>query len=138
MSDIAPWSTRALRAAMHAEPVGPLPETVSGISIDSRTIARGEAFFAIRGDARDGHDFVAAALAAGAGLAVVAKAKRSGIGKTAPLLVVADVLDGLVDLARAARERSRAQIIAVTGSVGKTGTKEALRLALAACGATHA
>src|SRR6266403_3482656 len=56
----------------------------------------------------------------------------------APLIVVADVLEGLRDLARAARARSRAKVVAVTGSVGQTGTKEALRLTLAANGETHA
>jgi len=138
MSDIAPWSVKTMAAAMGAECVGALPEIVSGLSIDSRTIGRGEAFFAIKGDARDGHEFVAAASAAGAGLAVVAKDKQAAFPAPAPLLVVPYVLAGLTDLARAARARTQARIIAVTGSVGKTGTKEALRLTLAACGKTHA
>ncbi|HYU11790.1 MAG TPA: UDP-N-acetylmuramoylalanyl-D-glutamyl-2,6-diaminopimelate--D-alanyl-D-alanine ligase, partial [Stellaceae bacterium] len=123
---------------MGAACVGPLPDIVAGVSIDSRTIGRGEAFFAIQGDARDGHDFVAAALQSGAGLAVVAKDKRAAFADDAPLLVVPDVLAGLTDLARASRARSGARIVAVTGSVGKTGTKEALRLVLAKSGATHA
>ena len=109
-----------------------------GLSIDTRTIAPGEAFFAIKGDARDGHDFVEAALKAGAGLAVVAADKRDAMPKDAPLLVVPDVLEGLRALARAARARSKAKFIGVTGSVGKTGTKEALRLALSRDGETHA
>jgi len=138
MSDIAPWSVAAMAAAMDADRAGPLPEAVTGLSIDTRTIGGGEAFFAIKGDARDGHDFVPAALEAGAGLAVVAKEKRGAFASDAPLLVVPDVLDALRDLARAARERSQAKIIAVTGSVGKTGTKEALRLVLAKSGSTHA
>ena len=138
MSDIAPWSVAAMAAAMGAERTGPLPDLVTGLSIDTRTIGRGEAFFAIQGDARDGHDFVPAALHAGAGLAVVAREKRDTLPNDAPLLVVGDVLEAMRDLARAARERSQAKIIAVTGSVGKTGTKEALRLALAASGPTHA
>src|SRR6516164_6498878 len=74
----------------------------------------------------------------GAGLAVVSSDRREGFPQDAPLLVVADVLAGLRDLARAARARSRAKVIAVTGSVGKTGTKEALRLTLACNGETHA
>jgi UDP-N-acetylmuramoyl-tripeptide--D-alanyl-D-alanine ligase len=127
-----------MAAAMRAARTGPLPRSVPGISIDTRTIAGGEAFFAIRGDNRDGHDFVAAALAAGAGLAVVAAAERDRFPNDVPLLVVADVLDGLRDLARAARARSQAKIVGVTGSVGKTGTKEALRLTLAESGETHA
>src|SRR5262249_7621641 len=85
-----------------------------------------EAFFAIKGNNRDGHDFVAAALAAGAGLAVVAADRRESFPKDAPLLIVADVLEGLRDLARAARARSRAKIIGVTGSVGQTGPKGGL------------
>ncbi len=138
MSDSAPWSVEAMTAAMGAEPSGPLPEIVSGLSIDSRTMAAGEAFFAITGDARDGHAFVPAALEAGAGLAVVARDKRATLPSDAPLLVVPDVLAALADLARASRARSRARVVAVTGSVGKTSTKEALRLALGKSGATHA
>jgi UDP-N-acetylmuramoyl-tripeptide--D-alanyl-D-alanine ligase len=124
--------------AMGAERVGALPAAVTGISIDSRSLVPGEAFFAITGENRDGHDFVAAALAAGAGLAVVAADRRASFPAPAPLLVVADVLAALCDLAQAARARSRAKVIGVTGSVGKTSTKEALRLALAADGETHA
>jgi UDP-N-acetylmuramoyl-tripeptide--D-alanyl-D-alanine ligase len=132
------WTTDDMVAAMRAGTHGPLPADISGLSIDTRTLSRGEAFFAIKGDSRDGHDFVNAALGAGAGLAVVAKARRAEFPADAPLLAVDDVLDGLRDLARAARARSRAKIVAVTGSVGKTSTKEALRLALAADGETHA
>jgi UDP-N-acetylmuramoyl-tripeptide--D-alanyl-D-alanine ligase len=131
------WTLDAMANAMRAARSGPLPPAIPGLSIDSRTIARGEAFFAIK-DNRDGHDFVAAALAAGGGLAVVAADKRGQFANDAPLLVVPDVLDGLRDLARAARARSPAKIIGVTGSVGKTGTKEALRLALGKDGETHA
>ncbi|MBX6426540.1 MAG: UDP-N-acetylmuramoylalanyl-D-glutamyl-2,6-diaminopimelate--D-alanyl-D-alanine ligase [Variibacter sp.] len=132
------WTIEALTKAMRARPSGALPPAVSGISIDSRTIAPGEAFFAIRGENRDGHEFVPAALARGAAVAVVSEARCAAMPAGAPLLVVPDVLAGLVDLARAARSRSRGRIAAVTGSVGKTGTKEALRLALAAEGETHA
>jgi len=137
------WTIAAIAAATKGDRAGPLPRTVPGISIDSRTVAPGEAFFAIKGDHHDGHDFVAAALKAGAGLAVVARqwrkdhAKDNGIDN-APLIAVDDVLDALRDLAGAARERSHACILAVTGSVGKTSTKEALALALAADAATHA
>src|SRR5499433_2125300 len=138
MTDRPLWAVEAMVAGMRAARNGPLPPSVPGISIDTRTIARGEAFFAIKGDNRDGHDFVAAALASGAGLAVVSADRREGFPKDAPLLVVADVLDGLRDLARAARARTRAKIVAVTGSVGKTGTKEALHLTLARNGETHA
>jgi UDP-N-acetylmuramoyl-tripeptide--D-alanyl-D-alanine ligase len=131
------WTVDAMAKAMAAARAGPLPGSVPGLSIDSRTIAPGEAFFAITGDSRDGHDFVPAALQAGAGLAVVAAARRDAFPQ-APLLVVPDVLAALRDLARAARDRSSAKVIGVTGSVGKTSTKEALRLALAVGGETHA
>ena len=131
------WTVEAMAEAMNAERQGALPQGVSGLSIDTRTIAPGEAFFALK-DARDGHDFVEAALKAGGGLAAVAADKRGMFPKDAPLLVVPDVLEGLTALARAARARSAAKFIGVTGSVGKTGTKEALKLALSANGETHA
>src|SRR5262249_57758273 len=114
MSAWAPWSVKAMAQAMGAPCLGGLPETVSGLSIDSRTIGDGDAFFAIQGDARDGHDFVPAALKAGAGLAVVARDKRTQLAADAPLLVVADVLAGLTDLARAARTPTPATIIPLT------------------------
>jgi UDP-N-acetylmuramoyl-tripeptide--D-alanyl-D-alanine ligase len=132
------WSVEAMRAAMGAERAGLLPETVPGISIDGRSIGKGEAYFAIKGDVHDGHAFVGQALQAGGGLAVVAAAQRADMPANAPLLVVPDVLQGLVDLAKASRTRSQAQVIAVTGSVGKTSTKEALRIALRRNGDTHA
>jgi UDP-N-acetylmuramoyl-tripeptide--D-alanyl-D-alanine ligase len=131
------WTSQAMAAAMGAATAGTLPEFVTGLSIDSRTISAGEAFFAIKGDAHDGHDFAAAALHAGAGLVVVAPG-RVQLPADAPVLAVNDVLEGLIALAAAARARSRANIVAVTGSVGKTSTKEALRLALGAQGETHA
>jgi len=130
------WTLDAMGTAMRAERVGALPTDLPGISIDSRTLAKGDAFFAVQGENRDGHDFVDNALKAGAGLAVVARGQHARFGK-APLLVVPDVLEGLRDLARAARVRMSAKVIAVTGSVGKTGTKDALRLALSADGETH-
>jgi UDP-N-acetylmuramoyl-tripeptide--D-alanyl-D-alanine ligase len=138
MSTAPLWSSDAMAAAMRAQVQGVLPQTVSGLSIDSRTIAPGEAYFAIKGDVHDGHDFVAAALKAGAALAVVASAQRDKFAADAPLLVVDDVLAGLVALAHAARARLDARVIAVTGSVGKTSTKEALRRVLGAQGETHA
>ncbi len=132
------WTTEAMAQAMGAERQGAPPPVVSGISIDSRSIAPGEAFFAIQGERRDGHDFVLPALDAKAGLAVVAAARRAQFPADAPLLVVADVLAALRDLAAAARRRTPATVIGVTGSVGKTGTKEALRLVLSKDGETHA
>jgi UDP-N-acetylmuramoyl-tripeptide--D-alanyl-D-alanine ligase len=138
MSAPALWTIDAIAGAMGAECQGPLPASVSGLSIDSRAIAPGEAFFAIRGDHRDGHEFVSAALAAKAAVAVVAAQRRAQFPSDAPLLVVPDVLAGLRDLAAAARARMRGKVIGVTGSVGKTGTKEALQIALSKDGETHA
>jgi UDP-N-acetylmuramoyl-tripeptide--D-alanyl-D-alanine ligase len=131
------WTLEAMSGAMQAEGAGALPTDVTGISIDSRTLVKGDAFFAIQGESRDGHDFVEAALKAGAGVAVIAREQR-GRFVGSPLLIVPDVLEALRDLARASRERMHGKVIAVTGSVGKTGTKEALRLALSAEGETHA
>ncbi len=138
MSATPLWTSMAMAEAMRASINGELPEAVTGLSIDSRTIAPGDAYFAIKGDVHDGHDFVAAALKAGAALAVVETAQRDKFAPDARLLVVEDVLAGLVDLARIARARLGAQVIAVTGSVGKTSTKEALRRVLGAQGETHA
>src|SRR5882672_3993018 len=132
------WTLHDMANAMKAERAGTLPRDVPGLSIDTRTLKTGEAFFAIQGENRDGHDFVAAALKAGAGLAVVARERQSAMPKDAPLLVVGDVLEALNDLAKAARARLEAKIVAVTGSVGKTGTKEMLRLVLDKQGETHA
>jgi len=138
MSERPLWTIDAMASAMGARREGPLPDSLRGISIDSRSIGPSEAFFAIKGDNRDGHDFVDNALRGGAALAVVAADKRDQFPKDAPLLVVSDVLEGLRELARAARARLPAKVIGVTGSVGKTGTKEALRLALSRDGETHA
>jgi UDP-N-acetylmuramoyl-tripeptide--D-alanyl-D-alanine ligase len=108
----------------------------TGVSIDTRSLVAGELFVALRGPNFDGHDFVGAALARGAAAAMVDQemARFSMV----PVLRVDDTLAGLAALGSAARRRSRARIVAVTGSVGKTGTKEALRLALGSCGPTFA
>ncbi len=108
---------------------------VNGLSIDTRTLKPGDLFVALKGDNRDGHDFVGAAFNAKAGAALVARELEGADG---PLLLVANTQRGLEDLARAARARSDAKFIAVTGSAGKTTTKEILRVALGALGTTHA
>lgn len=107
-----------------------------GVSIDTRSLAPGDLFVALK-DARDGHDFVAQALEKGAAAALVSHVPE-GVAKDAPLLIVDDVLRALEDLGRAARARTEAQVVAVTGSVGKTSTKEMLRDVLRGQGATHA
>jgi UDP-N-acetylmuramoyl-tripeptide--D-alanyl-D-alanine ligase len=109
---------------------------VTGISIDTRTIAPGDLFVALR-DMRDGHDFVAEALAKGAACALVDR-DPPGVASDAPLLRVAETLAALQALGTAARARSAARLVGVTGSVGKTTTKEMLRIALGALGPAHA
>ncbi|MEO5373252.1 MAG: UDP-N-acetylmuramoylalanyl-D-glutamyl-2,6-diaminopimelate--D-alanyl-D-alanine ligase [Alphaproteobacteria bacterium] len=112
------------------------PWEAMGVSIDSRTVAAGDLFIALVGPSFDGHDFVAAALERGAAAAMVARVPQGM--DAARLLVVEDTFEGLRALARRARERSNARVIAVTGSVGKTGTKEMLKLCLGQQAATHA
>lgn len=107
------------------------------VEIDSRKIQPGDLFFAIKGERFDGHDFVGDAFAAGAVAAVVSLPPKN-IKMDAPLLVVPDVMKALDDLGIAGRARSRAKIVGVTGSVGKTSTKEMLKVALAANGKTYA
>jgi UDP-N-acetylmuramoyl-tripeptide--D-alanyl-D-alanine ligase len=131
------WTLDALGAATGGRVRGRPAAAIGGVSIDSRTLTPGGAFFAIKNNL-DGHAFVADALKAGAALAVVAESKLGEMAKDAPLVVVPDVLEALRGLARAARTRTPAKIVAVTGSAGKTGTKEALCLALSREGETFA
>jgi len=112
------------------------PWNASGVSIDTRTIQPGDLFIALK-DIRDGHDFVATALSKGAAAAMVSHIP-TGLPPDAPLLVVPDVLAALTALGAAGRERSSARVIGVTGSVGKTSTKEMLRAILQGQGRTHA
>ncbi|HSD93282.1 MAG TPA: UDP-N-acetylmuramoylalanyl-D-glutamyl-2,6-diaminopimelate--D-alanyl-D-alanine ligase [Methyloceanibacter sp.] len=117
--------------------LGAAGTAVTGFSIDSRTLAPGEGFVAIRGPNRDGHAFVAAALDRGAACAIVDRSFPPGDEEK--LIRVGDTLEALNDLGRAARARAKdTVVIGVTGSAGKTGTKEALRLALAPSGPVHA
>jgi len=109
----------------------------TGVSIDSRTLTPGDLFVALRGPNFDSHDFVGAALQRGASAAMVDH-EVPGNREDAPLLRVDDTLAALSALGAAARQRSDARIVAVTGSVGKTGTKEALRLAFASAGRVYA
>ncbi|MGG7564798.1 UDP-N-acetylmuramoyl-tripeptide--D-alanyl-D-alanine ligase [Rhodovulum sp. DZ06] len=128
------WTSKEAEAATGGRATRPWKAT--GVSIDSRSIAKGDLFVALA-DVRDGHDFVAAALEAGAAAAMVSRIPE-GVPEGAPLLVVDDVLEGLRGLAAAARARGFAKVVAVTGSVGKTGVKEMLRACFAAQGAVHA
>ncbi len=108
---------------------------VCGYSIDSRTVAAGELFFAVRGDRLDGHDFVAAALARGAVAAVVSRERAASLPDAAlasPLLIAEDPLAALQSLAAHIRRVWGKRVVAVTGSAGKTTTKEAIAAALSA------
>ncbi len=130
----------AFRATHGRAPSGsgdPARWIASGVSIDTRTLAQGDLFVALRGPTFDAHDFVADALGRGAAAAVVSGIP-SGVFADASLVVVEDTMQALVDLGRAARQRFRGRVIAVTGSVGKTSVKEALKLVLSAQGGTLA
>ncbi len=105
-----------------------------GVSIDTRTLAPGDLFVALAGDGRDGHDFVADAFAKGAAGAMV----HDDVSAAGPVLRVDDTLAGLARLGAFGRERFAGRMVAVTGSVGKTTTKEMLRGALSVFGKTHA
>lgn len=109
----------------------------TGISIDSRTVEKGDIFFAIVGPRFDGHEFVAAALEKGAAAAVVSR-RPAALPAGAAIVEVDDTLAALERLGIAARARTKARVVAVTGSVGKTGVKETLKRVLSAYGATHA
>src|ERR1700674_3080011 len=122
-----PWTLDARSGGPCGCGRGAPPATIAGVSIDSRTIGAGEAFFAIK-NKLDGHAFVADALKARAALAVVTESKLADMPHDAPLVVVPDVIEALRGLARVARKRAQAKVVAVTGSAGKNGTKEALRL----------
>ncbi len=127
------WTAYTLQAASGGALSAPFEAT--GVSIDSRTVRPGDLFVALQGDT-DGHAFVADALARGAAGAMVHR--TDGLSADAPLLVVGDTLAGLHALGRAGRARFTGRMVAITGSVGKTTTKEMLRTALASFGPTHA
>ncbi len=109
----------------------------TGVSIDSRTCQPGDLFVALSGPNFDGHNFVDRALESGAAAAIVTH-RPDGLPASADLVLVDNTYTALCDLGRFARNRTGARIAAVTGSVGKTGTKEGLAHALSAFGATHA
>jgi UDP-N-acetylmuramoyl-tripeptide--D-alanyl-D-alanine ligase len=130
------WTAAEAADATSAKPAPGAAWTASGVSIDTRAVAANDLFVALKGPRFDGHDFVNAALSSGAAAAMVDR-PISG-ADPARLLAVPDTMGGLEALAVAARARSKAKIVAVTGSVGKTGTKEALATLLGAQGRTHA
>ncbi len=128
------WSAEEAQAATGGRLINGSDWRANGVSIDTRTLEPGDLFVALK-DVRDGHDFLAQAFVSGAGAALISDARAAdGLG---PALCVPDVLEGLRKLGEAARDRSAAKRVAVTGSVGKTSTKEALAVCLSASGRTH-
>ena len=128
------WTSGEVVAAL--SPVAPVaPFTAEGVTFDSRAVSKGDIFFALAGETSDGHGFVADALARGAAAAVVSREVEGAHGA---LIRVHDTMKALVDLGRAGRRRSKARIASVTGSVGKTSTKDALRAMLSVQAPTSA
>lgn len=127
------WTSR--EAADAADGHSTADWTATGVSIDSRTVRRGDLFIAIKGPNHDGHDHIADAVANGAAAAMASHEASVG---DAPALIVDDTMAGMRALAYHARRRGTAKITAVTGSTGKTGTKDALKLALGRQAETHA
>ena len=127
------WTPDELGLAL-GPPTAPMQGPATGVSIDTRTLQKGDLFIAIKGDAHDGHDHVARAFEAGASAALTSRR----LDVHGPQFVVDDTLRGMERLGVAARARSAARILAITGSVGKTSAKELARAALSAVGPTHA
>jgi UDP-N-acetylmuramoyl-tripeptide--D-alanyl-D-alanine ligase len=132
------WTRADVMHGLGATLTGSAPLGVNGMSIDTRTIRKGDLFFALAGENRDGHAFVEAAFKAGAAAAVVTAPNVAALHGFGPLYVVDDVLKAMERLGVASRARMHGRVAAVTGSVGKTSTKEALRHVLARQGETHA
>ncbi len=140
MADILWTGSEVIKAVGGKAGKAVSPELI-GVSIDSRTVGRDEIFIAIKGDNFDGHAFVGKALEMGAGAAIVSdNFDLSALSEGQPdkCIIVADPLEAMNELGRAARNRCRGKVIAITGSVGKTGSKEMLRLALSPSGKVHA
>ncbi len=131
------WTMDALMAATGGSWSSAPTRPITGVSIDTRTLEPGDLFVALAG-VRDGHEFVAAAFEKGASAALVRSDRVAALSGTGPHLAVDDVLPALERIGMAARARTRARICAVTGSVGKTSTKEMLLHVLARQGRAHA
>jgi UDP-N-acetylmuramoyl-tripeptide--D-alanyl-D-alanine ligase len=131
------WQWDELTAAAESRADGTPNAAITGFSIDTRSLAPGDVFVALEAE-RDGHAYIGDAFAKGAAAALVSKGYRRGKGDGPLLRSTSTSLAALESIARAARVRSNARIVAVTGSAGKTGTKEMLRLCLSEIGSTHA
>lgn len=128
------WTARQIAAAVSGTMT--VDFDVFGVAIDSREVRSGDLFVALKGDNQDGHRYVADAIAKGAAGALVEHSGAYPAGS--PVVAVEDALAGLRALGVAARDRLQGQVVGVTGSVGKTGTKTAIAAALARSGATYA
>ena len=135
MKDII-WDKAQIELATGGKPRGADNWLISGISIDSRKINEGDLFIALTGDNFDGHAFINHALAKGAKAALV-QYIPDGLAKDAPIIVVPDCYEALRDLAIFKRKNFTGEIIAITGSVGKTSTKEMLFAAFSAVGKSY-
>jgi len=131
------WHAQDVLSATKGHTLHPQDSVAHGVSIDSRTVKQGDLFIAIKGPSCDGHDYVRAAMEAGA-IAALVERQPPQVPADAPLVFVEDTMEALQDLGCAGRDRSTAALVAVTGSVGKTSTKEQLRLMLGAVGETYA
>lgn len=127
------WNGDDIIKATGGKALGPI-KPITSVSIDSRKLQPGGLFVAIKGERLDGHAYVNSAFASGASAALVSSPPKENV----PVIIVEDTLKGLTDIAIAGRKRAKGKIIGVTGSVGKTGTKEAIRVALAGAGKTYA
>ena len=134
--DASLWSAEAIIKATDANQSGKMLHQINGVSIDTRTLQKGDLYVAIKGDNLDGHDYVKNAFKNGASAALVSKDFKSDSKNV--IFAVKDTLKALEQLGIAARARTNSKIIAVTGSVGKTSTKEALLHILSKQGRTHA
>ncbi len=135
-ADASLWNAEAIIEATGARQSGEKLIPITGVSIDTRTLQKGDLYIAIKGDSLDGHDYVEKAFENGAAAALVADTFKSK-SKNA-VFAVPDTLKAMEQLGVYARKRTNARIIAVTGSVGKTSTKEALLHILSKQGRTHA
>ena len=129
------WTSAEMEAATGGHATHAFEATA--ISIDTRTLKEGQAFLALKGEKLDGHDYVEAAFKAGASAAIVSKGFKAK-EPSWTLLQVDDTMKALEGLGKASRDRTRAAVIGVTGSAGKTGTKEMIAVMLDAIGKTHA
>ncbi len=131
MSHTPLWTAASLAAVTGGRLIGS-DRAVTGVSIDTRTLQAGDVFIALRGPHLDGHEYIAAARAKGATCVIAEHGSEEGT------IVVADTFQALQDMGRGARARSKARVFAITGSVGKTSTKEMLARCLSLLGETHA